>query len=66
MAYPRAACPACKRNTAVAPVKRKLWRHDPASGRTEDLRSCPGSYSDWTPAPGEPGYRGDELKIFEI
>lgn len=66
MAYPRTSCPTCKRNTAVAPKKRTLCRHDPASGRTEDLRSCPGSYSRWIPNPGDPGYQGEELTIFDI
>lgn len=43
MAYPRTDCPQCKRDCAVYPVSHKISRHDPPTGRTEDLRSCPGS-----------------------
>ena len=38
----RVDCPRCGRDTAVYPSG-LLYRHDPASGRTPELRSCPGS-----------------------
>lgn len=41
-ALPRVDCPVCGRDTAVYP-SRLLYRHDPASGRTPELKSCPGS-----------------------
>jgi hypothetical protein len=63
MPYPRADCPTCKRSTAVAPKKRELYRHDPPE-RDPELRSCPGSFSRWTPPPGDPGYFGDEPTLF--
>lgn len=66
MAYPRTTCPTCERDVAVYPVALKVNRHDPASGRTEDLRSCPGSFARWQPGPGDPGYWGDEPTLFEI
>lgn len=41
-ALPRTACPACSRDIAV--TRRGLtYRHDPASGRDPELKSCPGS-----------------------
>jgi hypothetical protein len=63
--YPRAACPACRRDTAVAPRSGRFWRHDPPE-RDPELRSCAGSYALHQPSPGEPGYAGDALTIFEI
>lgn len=39
---PRTECPVCTRNVAVT-VRGLVYRHDPASGRSPDLRSCPGS-----------------------
>lgn len=42
MAYPRTACPKCKRDVAVAPRRSTLWRHDPPD-RDPELKSCPGS-----------------------
>jgi hypothetical protein len=39
---PRTECPVCTRDVAV--TRRGLvYRHDPASGRDPELRSCPGS-----------------------
>jgi hypothetical protein len=39
---PRTQCPVCSRDVAV--TRRGLvYRHDPASGRDRELRSCPGS-----------------------
>lgn len=39
---PRTECPACTRDVAV--TRRGLvYRHDPASGRDPELKSCPGS-----------------------
>jgi hypothetical protein len=63
--YPRADCPACKRDTAVAPRSNRIWRHDPPE-RDPELRSCPGSYALHQPSPGEYGYAGDQQTIFEI
>lgn len=63
MAYPRARCPACDRDTAVAPRARRFWRHDPPE-RDPELRSCSGSYALYLPGPGEPGYCGDQEKLF--
>ncbi|GAA3595167.1 hypothetical protein [Streptomyces osmaniensis] len=41
-ALPRTACPACSRDVAI--TRRGLtYRHDPASGRDPELKSCPGS-----------------------
>lgn len=41
-ALPRTECPACSRDVAV--TRRGLtYRHDPASGRDPELRSCVGS-----------------------
>lgn len=66
MAYPRTDCPICTKDVAVAPKKSTLCRHDPASGRTSDLKSCPGSHSRWQPAPGDPGYWGAEATLFDL
>lgn len=39
---PRTECPVCSRDVAV--TRRGLtYRHDPASGRDPELKSCPGS-----------------------
>jgi hypothetical protein len=39
---PRTECPVCTRDVAV--TRRGLvYRHDPASGRDPELKSCPGS-----------------------
>lgn len=41
-ALPRTTCPVCSRDVAV--TRRGLvYRHDPASGRDPELKSCPGS-----------------------
>ncbi|MER7310002.1 hypothetical protein [Streptomyces griseoluteus] len=41
-ALPRTECPVCSRDVAV--TRRGLtYRHDPASGRDPELKSCPGS-----------------------
>lgn len=41
-ALPRTECPVCTRDVAV--TRRGLvYRHDPASGRDPELKSCPGS-----------------------
>jgi len=39
---PRTGCPVCGRDVAISTTGR-TWRHDPASGRTPELMSCPGS-----------------------
>jgi hypothetical protein len=39
---PRTECPACSRDVAVT-FTGLTWRHDPATGRTPELKSCPGS-----------------------
>lgn len=39
---PRTECPECSRDVAVT-FTGLTWRHDPASGRTPELKSCPGS-----------------------
>jgi len=41
-ALPRTECPACSRDVAVT-VRGLVYRHDPATGRDPELRSCPGS-----------------------
>lgn len=66
MTYPRTTCPEphCKRDVAVYPVALTIARHDPASGRTEDLRSCPGSFAHWTPPPGTPGHGVEAPTLF--
>ena len=66
MAYPRTHCPKCDRDVAVYPKAMRISRHDPDGGRTPDLRSCLGSFARHQPAPGEPGYWGDEPTLFEI
>lgn len=39
---PRTECPVCSRDVAV--TRRGLvYRHDPATGRDPELKSCPGS-----------------------
>ena len=41
-ALPRTLCPVCSRDVAI--TRRGLtYRHDPASGRDPELKSCPGS-----------------------
>jgi len=42
VSLPRVDCPVCGRDTATYPSG-LLYRHDPASGRTPELKSCPGS-----------------------
>lgn len=39
---PRTECPECSRDVAVT-FRGLTWRHDPPSGRTPELKSCPGS-----------------------
>lgn len=39
---PRTECPVCGRDVAVT-VRGLVYRHDPATGRDPELRSCPGS-----------------------
>ncbi|WP_151775796.1 hypothetical protein [Streptomyces abyssomicinicus] len=39
---PRTECPVCTRDVAVT-ARGLVYRHDPATGRSPDLRSCPGS-----------------------
>jgi len=63
MSYPRADCPACGRDTAIAPRSKRYWRHDPPK-RDPELRSCAGSYAYYQPGPGEPGYAGDQGELF--
>jgi len=41
-ALPRTECPTCGRDVAVT-ARGLVYRHDPASGRDPELRSCPGS-----------------------
>lgn len=64
MIYPRTGCPVCERDTAVAPRSSRIWRHDPPV-RDPELRSCAGSYALYTPAPGQPGYAGDQGTLFD-
>lgn len=66
MAYPRTDCPICTRDVAVAPKAGTLYRHDPKSGRTPDLKSCPGSHSRWLRVEGDPGYWGTEPTLFDL
>lgn len=47
----------CGRDVAIS-LQGRTWRHDPASGRTPELRSCPGSLKPVRP----PG--GDDLVLF--
>lgn len=63
MIYPRAACPTCDRNTAVAPRTNRFWRHDPPE-RDPELRSCAGSYAMYQLRPGDAGYLGDQGELF--
>jgi len=63
MKYPRASCPACQRDTAVAPRSGRYWRHDPPE-RDPELRSCAGSNALYQPGPGEYGYAGDQGELF--
>ncbi|GGZ27902.1 hypothetical protein [Streptomyces nitrosporeus] len=51
-ALPRTECPACSRDVAVSP-KGRVWRHDPASGRDPELRSCEGSLKPVAPPAGQ-------------
>lgn len=44
MIYPRADCPVCDRDTAVAPRTGRIWRHDPPE-KDPELRSCRGSHA---------------------
>lgn len=39
---PRTECAVCGRDVAIS-LQGRTWRHDPASGRTPELMSCPGS-----------------------
>lgn len=39
---PRTACPVCSRDVAIT-FTGLTWRHDPPTGRTPELKSCPGS-----------------------
>lgn len=59
MAYPRTDCPVCKRDVAVYPIALRINRHDPASGRTEDLKSCPGSFAFHNVDPERFGIQGN-------
>jgi hypothetical protein len=49
---PRTQCPVCGRDVAIS-LQGRTWRHDPASGRTPELKSCPGSLKPVTPPVGE-------------
>ena len=57
MKYPRTDCPTCKRDVAVYPKAQRITRHDPANGRTEDLKSCPGSFAFHTLDPERYGHQ---------
>lgn len=52
MRLPRTECPVCQRDVAISNQGR-LWRHDPASGRDPELRSCPGSLKPVAPPEGQ-------------
>ena len=53
MPLPRTECPICERDVAI--TRRGLtYRHDPADGRTRDLKSCPGSLKPVAPPSGDP------------
>lgn len=41
-ALPRTECPECSRDVAVT-LRGLTYRHDPASGRDPELKSCRGS-----------------------
>ena len=51
-ALPRTECPACSRDVAVS-LQGRIWRHDPATGRDAELRSCEGSLKPVAPPVGE-------------
>jgi hypothetical protein len=55
MPLPRTECPepGCGRDVAVS-RKGLVYRHDPASGRTPELKSCPGSLKPVQPPTGDP------------
>lgn len=65
MIFRRAACPVCERDSAVTPRGGRIWRHDPPE-RDPELRSCAGSWALYQPGPGEPGYCGDQEKLFDV
>ena len=50
---PRTECPKCGRDVAVS-VQGRTWRHDPATGRTPELTSCPGSLKPVLAPDGDP------------
>jgi len=49
---PRTECAVCGRDVAIS-LQGRTWRHDPASGRTPELMSCPGSLKPVRPPVGE-------------
>jgi hypothetical protein len=55
MALPRTECPqpGCGRDVAVS-RKGLTSRHDPAGGRTAELKSCPGSLKPVSAPAGDP------------
>ncbi|MFC9859375.1 MULTISPECIES: hypothetical protein [unclassified Streptomyces] len=55
MSLPRTECPepGCGRDVAVS-RKGLVYRHDPASGRTAELKSCPGSLKPVRAPEGDP------------
>lgn len=53
MALHRFPCPTCGRPIALT-ARGLLYRHDPAGGRTPDLRSCPGSLKVVRPPAAQP------------
>lgn len=55
MSLPRTECPqrGCGRDVAVS-RKGLIYRHDPATGRTSELKSCPGSLQPVRPPEGAP------------
>lgn len=55
MPLPRTECPqpGCGRDVAVS-AKGLTSRHDPAGGRTPELRSCPGSLKPVRAPEGQP------------
>jgi len=48
---PRTECPVCERDVAIS-LQGRTWRHDPPTGRTPELKSCPGSLKPVTPPVG--------------
>jgi len=42
----------CGRDVAIS-LQGRTWRHDPASGRTPELKSCPGSLKPVRPPEGD-------------